>query len=230
MIPARWRRGVGAHRYAPAWWAGWLPPEDRLPKFQGVYRYAPTVCGPTIEHSIGTRMTDRKWTVGELNELDQDEFVRRLGFVFEGSPWIAAEAWYERPFGDLGDLHRKLFAVVEGASLEQQQALIAAHPDLVGQAALRGTLAKESTGEQAAAGLDPGRLSADEVAEFAKLNAAYRERFGFPFVICARENKKEAIVAGFRARLDHDRQTEIDTALAEIAKICWYRLVDVVAD
>jgi 2-oxo-4-hydroxy-4-carboxy-5-ureidoimidazoline decarboxylase len=175
-------------------------------------------------------MTSKKWTVAELNELDQDEFVRRLGFVFEGSPWIAAEAWHERPFSDRADLHRKLFAVVEGATLEQQVTLIAAHPDLVGRAALAGTLTRESTGEQAAAGLDPDRLSPEEVAEFTNLNAAYRERFSFPFVICARENKKENILAGFRARLDHDRQTEIDTALAEIAKICWYRLVDVVEE
>jgi 2-oxo-4-hydroxy-4-carboxy-5-ureidoimidazoline decarboxylase len=175
-------------------------------------------------------MTNQKWSIGEINALDQDEFVRRLGFVFEGSPFIAAEAWYERPFADLPDLHRKLFAVVEGATPEQQEALISAHPDLVGRAALAGTLTRESTGEQAAAGLDPDHLSPEEVAEFTQLNAAYRDRFGFPFVICARENKKETILAGFRARLDHDRQTEIDTALAEIAKICWYRLVDVVEE
>jgi OHCU decarboxylase len=175
-------------------------------------------------------MADRKWSLAEINALDQDEFARRLGFVFEGSPWIAAEAWHERPFTDLADLHRKLFAVVEGASQEQQEALIKAHPDLVGRAALAGTLTRESTGEQAAAGLDPDQLSAGEIAEFARLNAAYRERFGFPFVICARENKKESILAGFRARLGHDRQTEIDTALAEIAKIAWYRLVDVVEE
>jgi 2-oxo-4-hydroxy-4-carboxy-5-ureidoimidazoline decarboxylase len=174
-------------------------------------------------------MIDQKWTVAELNELDQEEFVRRLGFLFEGSPWIAAEAWHERPFVDLADLHRKLFAVVEGATREQQVALIAAHPDLVGRAALAGTLTRESTGEQAVAGLDPGRLSPEEVAEFTHLNASYRERFGFPFVICARENKKENILAGFGARLENDRETEIDTALAEIAKICWYRLVEVVA-
>jgi 2-oxo-4-hydroxy-4-carboxy-5-ureidoimidazoline decarboxylase len=173
-------------------------------------------------------MTEQKWTVEELNELDQEAFVDRLGFLFEGSPWIAAATWSERPFANRTDLHQKLCATVERAPLGKQVELIAAHPDLVGRAALAGTLTRESTGEQAAAGLDLGRLTPDEVAEFTKLNASYRERFGFPFVICARENKKESILAGFRVRLGNDRQTEIDTALAEIAKICWHRLVDVV--
>ena len=92
--------------------------------------------------------------------------------------------------------------VVSSASEEQQLALIRAHPDLVGAAALAGTLTRESTGEQAAAGLDPGSLTPDEIAEFGARNAAYTERFGFPFVICARENRKESILAGLQ---DADR-------------------------
>ncbi len=108
--------------------------------------------------------------------------------------------------------------------------MIRAHPDLVGAAALAGTLTRESTGEQAAAGLDPGSLTPEEIAEFAERNAAYKERFGFPFVICARENRKASILAGLRTRIDHSAEQERQTAINEIGKIAWYRLADLIID
>ena len=165
-------------------------------------------------------------TLEEINALDRDEFVARLGHVFESSPWIAAEAWRERPFESLERLHETMCGVMYGSTAEQKLALIRAHPDLVGRAALAGTLTQESKGEQASAGLD--RLSPEEVAEFTRLNKLYREKFGFPFVICARENKKESILAGFDARLRNSREQEIATALAEIAKIARLRLLDAI--
>ena len=175
-------------------------------------------------------MAETHWSIEEINGLDREAFVARLGFLFEGSPWIAGEAWQARPFAGRADLHRALCEVVERAPPERQLALIRAHPDLVGRAALAGTLGRESTGEQAAAGLDPDRLSPEEIAAFGELNRAYRERFGFPFVICARENKKDSILAGFKVRLDNSRDREIAVALAEIAKIAHYRLLDVMRD
>lgn len=174
-------------------------------------------------------MTGPLWTVDELNGLGRDEFVARLGFLFEESPWIAAGAWERRPFANRDELERALVAVMEAAPLDRKLALIRAHPDLVGRAALAGTLTRESTGEQQAAGLDPNRLAPDEVATFAELNEAYKTRFGFPFVICARENKKESILAGFDARLNNARDVEIAAALREIACIGHYRLIDVVS-
>jgi 2-oxo-4-hydroxy-4-carboxy-5-ureidoimidazoline decarboxylase len=170
------------------------------------------------------------WTIRELNALTREEFTARLGFLFEGSPWIASEAWDRRPFVSRDDLERTLAAVVSAAGQERQLALIRAHPDLVGRAALAGTLTKESTGEQRAAGLDPNRLALDEVRRFAESNEAYKAKFGFPFVICARENKKESMLAGFEARLTNDRDAEIATALREIGRIAHYRLADVVAE
>lgn len=166
----------------------------------------------------------------EINQLSQPEFVARLGDLFEGSPWIAEAAWTERPFASRDELERALVRVIERAPRERQLALIRAHPDLVGRAALAGTLGGSSTSEQAAAGLDPNQLSAEDVRAFTEFNAAYKERFGFPFVICARENKKASILAGFERRLQNDRDTEITTALREIGKIGHYRLADIVWD
>ena len=165
-------------------------------------------------------------TLQEVNSLDREPFVAALGSLFEGPPWIVAQAWPARPFSSLSHLHRALCEVMMQAPLEQQVALIEAHPDLVGRAALAGTLTQASTREQASAGLD--RLSPEEIAAFTRFNQAYRERFGFPFVICARENKKESILAGFATRLQHTRDQEIQIALGEIAKICWLRLQDTI--
>lgn len=146
--------------------------------------------------------------------------------LFEGPPWIVTQAWHRRPFASLDHLHQSLCSVMYNATVEQQIALLQAHPDLVGRAALIGTLTPESSREQASAGLD--RLSETEIATFGHLNQAYRGRFGFPFVICVRENKKESILAGFAARLQNSRQQEITLALGEVAKICSLRLRDII--
>ena len=160
----------------------------------------------------------------QLNSLSRDEFVRIVGPVFEHSPWIAETTWLKRPFAGVETLHAALCETVRGAGEEKQLALIRAHPDLVGKLALAGQLTKESTSEQTSAGL--GNLTPEEVALFQQNNAAYKERFGFPFVICARLNKKEAILNGFKVRLQNSREREIQAALAEIFKIAELRLRD----
>ncbi len=168
--------------------------------------------------------------MSEIEALDRQAFVEGLGFLFEGSPWIAAEAWDSRPWRTREALHAALLEVMARASQERQLALIQAHPDLVGRAALAGTLTRESTSEQCAAGLDPNILSEEEITWFQATNAKYQAKFGFPFVICARDNQKDTIAAGLVERLSNDRRAEIETALREIARIAWHRLADVVED
>lgn len=163
-------------------------------------------------------------TLTQLSSLSRDEFIRIVGPVFEHSPWIAEATWPKRPFASVETLHAALCETVRGAGEDKQLALIRAHPDLVGKLALAGQLTKESTGEQASAGLD--RLTPQEVELFQQNNAAYKEKFGFPFVICARLNKKEAILNGFKVRLQNSRKQEIQAALGEIFKIAELRLRD----
>jgi OHCU decarboxylase len=167
-------------------------------------------------------------TFAQLNSLSRDEFVRIVGPVFEHSPWIAEWTWPKRPFASVEQLHKALTEIVRDANEAQQLALIRAHPDLVGRAALAGTLTRESTGEQASAGLS--KLTPDEIETFQKNNAAYKEKFSFPFVICARLNKKESILKGFEHRLANSRGQEIKTALEEIFKIAELRLRDLIPD
>ena len=173
-------------------------------------------------------MARQKFTLDEINAFKKDAFVRTLGELFEGPPWIVSRAWAQRPFVNLAEFHRVLCSIMNQASVGQQVALLCAHPDLVGRAALAGTLSSASTSEQVAAGL--GTLTPEEIENFQRLNQAYRARFGFPFVICARENKKESILAGFAIRLSHSYAQEITLALAEVAKICDLRLHDLVED
>jgi len=160
----------------------------------------------------------------QFNFFSRDEFVRIVGPVFEHSPWIAAATWPKRPFASVEELHRALCQTVADAGAEKQLALIRAHPDIVGPTALAGTLTRESTGEQASAGLN--KLTREESGLFEQNNGAYREKFGFPFVICARLNKKEAILNGFKVRLQNSREQEIKAALEEIFKIAELRLRD----
>jgi OHCU decarboxylase len=173
-------------------------------------------------------MDVKKISINELNGLGQTDFVRLIGPVFEHSPWIAEQTFVHRPFADFAALHRRLCETVKASGEEKQLALIRAHPDLVGKLALAGQLTPESTGEQASAGLD--KLSAEEVALFQHQNTAYKNKFGFPFVICARLNKKEAIIHGFEARLKNSREQEIRTALEEIFKIAELRLRDLISN
>jgi 2-oxo-4-hydroxy-4-carboxy-5-ureidoimidazoline decarboxylase len=161
-------------------------------------------------------------SVADLNACEPAAFVSALGGLFEHSPWVAEAALARRPFRDAAHLHAELCAVMQAAPAERRLALIRAHPDLAQR--LEG-LTAASQREQSGAGLD--RLAAAELAEFQELNTAYRRRFGFPFVICARLNAKEAILAAMRARLPHAPEAEFAAALAEIEKIAWLRLQDV---
>jgi 2-oxo-4-hydroxy-4-carboxy-5-ureidoimidazoline decarboxylase len=141
--------------------------------------------------------------------------------LFEHSPWVEERA-DARPSS--GDRHADLMAVVRDASPDEQLALIRAHPELAGKAAVDGSLTEASAAEQASAGLD--RLTQAEFDKFHALNAAYRERFGFPFIICVRLTDKAGILAAMESRLANDRETEIATAIDQIGEIVRLRLAD----
>ena len=159
-----------------------------------------------------------------VNAFPREAFVRRIGPVFEHSPWIAESVADQRPFGGVAALWEAMCDAVRQAPAERQTALIRAHPDLVGRA----VLTAESRGEQAAAGLRD--LTAEEAAQFRQYNTEYKARHGFPFVICARLNKKDAILAAFPPRLRHTPEQEHATALGEIYKIARLRLDHLIAD
>jgi 2-oxo-4-hydroxy-4-carboxy-5-ureidoimidazoline decarboxylase len=160
--------------------------------------------------------------LADLNQMPAEGFVATLGEIFEHSPWVAAGAAPGRPYAGVDSLHRAMVAVVAAAGRDRQLTLIRAHPELAGNAAIRGEMAESSKREQAGAGL--AHCSPAEFARMQALNQAYTERFGFPFIIAVKGLDRAAIIARFAERAANDPAVEFDEALAQIAKIARLRL------
>jgi 2-oxo-4-hydroxy-4-carboxy-5-ureidoimidazoline decarboxylase len=168
-----------------------------------------------------SRISDGK--VQELNTIDRHEFIRVLAPIFEHSPWVAARTVSKRPFAHRGELYSALRETVMKASEDEKICLIRAHPDLAGEVALT----RESQSEQGHPVLE--ELTPGERDQLHIYNERYRQRFGFPFVVCVRLNKKQAILNAFPVRLQNSRGQETETALREIFKIAELRLKDLVS-
>jgi OHCU decarboxylase len=165
----------------------------------------------------------------QLNDCTPAEFVRILSGIYEHSPWIPERAAAQRPFTNLTALKQALQAVVDSAAEEEQLGLIRAHPELAGKAAIAGELTKESTGEQAKAGLN--NCSPEEFATLQKLNADYNAKFGFPFILAVKgpDGKgfnRQQIIATFTRRLKNCRADEMAEDLRQIHRIAELRLND----
>jgi 2-oxo-4-hydroxy-4-carboxy-5-ureidoimidazoline decarboxylase len=170
-------------------------------------------------------MSETKHRLENVNQMDEPTFLSVFGPVYEHSPWVAKEAWEQRPFASLDALHSVMDAVVQRADPTQQLVLIKAHPELAGRLARSGQLTAESRSEQAQAGLTS--LSEDLTRRMLELNHAYQQKFGFPFIICARLNNVSTILQAMENRLAHSEETEFKTALQEISKIAKLRLGDI---
>jgi 2-oxo-4-hydroxy-4-carboxy-5-ureidoimidazoline decarboxylase len=160
--------------------------------------------------------------IESTNRMDRRAFVAAYGGVFEHSPWVAERAFDARPFADVDALHGAMVRAVEAATRDEKLALLRAHPDLAGKEAQEGTMTDSSVSEQASAGLD--RLTRAEVAEISRLNAAYRAKHGFPFIIAVRQHTKDGILREFNRRLANDTEAELAANLAQIAIITRIRL------
>jgi 2-oxo-4-hydroxy-4-carboxy-5-ureidoimidazoline decarboxylase len=171
-------------------------------------------------------MTAERLSLSQLNAMDRSAFVSQIGWVYEHSPWVAERAWEDRPFSTIDDLCAAMEREVHSAMPPQQLALIQAHPDLAGRLSSVSELTPASRGEQAGAGLH--QLTIAETELLARNNALYREKFGFPFILCVRLNNAEAILEAFSERLKNKRAEEIGVALAEIFKIARLRLADII--
>lgn len=157
-----------------------------------------------------------------VNAMDRDRFVAALGSTFEHSPWVAESAWAMRPFADVDGLHSAMFDVVRRAPKDVQIAFLCAHPELAGREAQASAMTDDSQREQASAGLDA--MTREEMVEMAGLNAIYRERHGFPFIIAARRHTKAQIFDEMRRRIGQDTGAEFAEALAQIAYITRLRV------
>ncbi len=163
--------------------------------------------------------------------MDKEPFVARFGGVFEHSPWIAERAFDQGLPADCDNaaaLHGALCSVFRAASDSERLGVLSAHPDLAGRLALAGGLTGDSTREQASAGLDS--LAREELARFTKLNDAYQEKFGFPFIMAVRGRSTGEILAAFETRIENDAETEFRAACGEVERIALLRLQDLLPE
>lgn len=158
------------------------------------------------------------YTLDQINQMTEAEFVQAIGPAFEDTPQIAAQVWPQRPFASVADLHHSMVALVRRMTDGEKITLIQAHPDL----GTRVAMAEASVAEQSQAGLT--QLTAAEYERFQTLNQRYKERFGFPYILAVAGHTKASILDNFTQRLDNDPATEKATALGQIETIAGLRL------
>jgi 2-oxo-4-hydroxy-4-carboxy-5-ureidoimidazoline decarboxylase len=161
-------------------------------------------------------------TMDTINAMDRTAFVGKFGGIFEKSPWVAEKAWDKKPFASVDDMHMAMVNVVKYAPLPNQLTLLQNHPDLAGKEAQAGAMTASSVTEQASAGLNA--LSKAEMSQISDLNAAYKAKFGFPFIIAVRMHTKDGIFFDFKRRLLNDTQTEYANDLQNVYAITRLRL------
>ncbi len=167
-------------------------------------------------------------SIAEINRLTREAFVSRLGGVFEHSPWVAERSADARPLASLAMLHARMVLAVQNASRDEQLTLLRAHPELAGKEAQSGTLTDDSTSEQRGAGLI--NLDAVEKAQITRLNADYRAKHGFPFIIAVRNYTRAQIFSEFARRLGNDPETELAACLEQVFTITRLRLEAMIKD
>ena len=167
-------------------------------------------------------------TLEQLNAATQAEFTALLDGTYEHSPWIAEAAWAKRPFASLAAMKLALVQALRDAGLDAQLALIRAHPELAGKAAMRMELTEASQTEQAGAGLD--QCSPGEFETLTRLNAEYTRRFGMPFILAVRGHTRGSIIENLQRRLQGDAAGEFAEALRQIERIALLRLKDRIAE
>ena len=164
----------------------------------------------------------RPVSIDELNEMDRAAFIDAVGWIFEQSPWVAERAFDARPFADVDALHASMIQQVESATFAERLALLQAHPDL----GSRVRLSAASTSEQAGAGLDS--LTPQEFERLHRLNAAYRARFGFPFLLAVKGSTKHDVYDALQARMEAMPADEFREALRQVYRIARFRMEDLI--
>ncbi len=157
-------------------------------------------------------------TLADINQMTDEAFIAQFGEVAEHSPWVAEDATLDRPYATFPDMRSAFIDAVSDADRDSQLALLRAHPDLATMA----KLTEDSTNEQKGAGLDT--LSAEEFANFTRLNDLYKARNGFPFIYAVKGATKHQILAAFEQRIKNNKDLEFDTAILQVCRIISFRL------
>ncbi|XP_068628078.1 2-oxo-4-hydroxy-4-carboxy-5-ureidoimidazoline decarboxylase-like [Battus philenor] len=167
-------------------------------------------------------------TISSVNSLGDDQFESIFGNVIEHCKIASVTVNRLRPFKNVNELCDAFQKYLDEINEQEKLAILKSHPDLAGRLALRGELTPESTEEQRSAGLHD--LSEEQKLLMDTRNERYKLKFGFPFIICARENKVQSILQGLQNRYNNDYQQEIETGIEEVKKICKFRILNIVKE
>ncbi|MGJ7580833.1 2-oxo-4-hydroxy-4-carboxy-5-ureidoimidazoline decarboxylase [Variovorax sp. RHLX14] len=167
-------------------------------------------------------------TLASLNACSRADFLVALGGVFEHAPWVAEAVVDRRPFASVDAMHRAMLGVIRSLPEAERVDFLNVHPELAGAQARAGVMTADSTREQGA--LASSAMAAEEIAHWDRLNRDYRERFGFPFILCARRHSHASMLESFERRLVRERDVELEAAVQEIELISRLRLADRIAD
>jgi 2-oxo-4-hydroxy-4-carboxy-5-ureidoimidazoline decarboxylase len=180
------------------------------------------IAGVALVLSSGNMVFAGEPDMATINGMDRLAFVQKFGGIFENSPWVAEQAWDKRPFANVDAMHAAMVEVAKFAPAPRQLSLLQSHPDLAGKEAQAGAMTASSVTEQASAGLNA--LSKDEMTQISDLNAAYKKKFGFPFIVAVRMHTKEGIFFEFRRRLQNETASEYANDLQNVYAITRLRL------
>jgi len=164
--------------------------------------------------------------VSELLAKPTHEISEFLGTVYEHSPWVAEE-FIGKPYTSIttiSELAGAMKIIVDQASNEKKLALLRAHPDLCERVGKLEHLTKESQEEQGRSGLQS--LTDTELEQFHLCNSRYRETNGFPFILAVRNATKFTVLAALQGRVNNPPEVEFVTALQQVHKIAWMRLLN----
>jgi 2-oxo-4-hydroxy-4-carboxy-5-ureidoimidazoline decarboxylase len=172
----------------------------------------------TLMHSL---------SIDQINQLSEDEFVGLFGQVVEHSSWVAKAASHARPYRNFADLYAAMANAISQAGPGVWAQILNLHPELSGKEAQEGALTDFSVSEQAGLGLD--RLSKDEFQKIQGFNQRYKEKFGFPFVVCVKQlQNRGQLFSEMERRLSLSGPEELKTGIGQVMEICRLRLHQIV--
>ena len=160
-------------------------------------------------------------TIDNINDLNKSDFLSIFGNVFEKTESVALEAFDSKPFKNFEDIVLKMLNIYENYEKNKILEILNAHPEL----AVAKKMTSESISEQASAKLD--NCSKEELEEFERLNADYKKKFGFPFIIAVKGKNKSEILNNFRNRIKNNFKIEFDEAKIQVKKIASARLEEI---
>ncbi|XP_043929205.1 putative 2-oxo-4-hydroxy-4-carboxy-5-ureidoimidazoline decarboxylase [Protopterus annectens] len=165
--------------------------------------------------------------IRDINSMNYESFLDVFGNVVEKCPVIVAAIWSRCPFLSVSDMESSIAEFIDSLPQSGKEGILRCHPDLAGRDLLSGKVTAESQGEQRQAGL--ASLSPGEMERMKQLNSHYKNKFGFPFVICARMSNKAQIFQELSVRVNNPPSQELLKGIEEVKKICHLRIQAIVS-